>query len=184
MAKVVTEPNLNDRKIKEMKICSYNCCSLRKNIEMVRKVIDSEYDIILLQETFITEEKLGDIDSIDENYESVGVGAKYSEKNLVSGTGRPEGALVCLWKSNAWFDVDKIVLEDNICVICISIGVIKILVVNVYLNSDIWETSTLARYLESLSRLETILADFRFECIYFMGDFNADPYTGRAWQNL
>ena len=28
------------------------------------------------------------------------------------------------------------------------------------------------------------MSDFKFDCVYFMGDFNADPFSGRAWQNL
>lgn len=56
----------------ELKICSYNCCSLHKNIDIIRNLTNEEYDIIFLQETFLTDEKLGDLDSINEKYESWG----------------------------------------------------------------------------------------------------------------
>ena len=59
-----------------------------------------------------------------------------------------------------------------------------IVLVNVYIRSDIWETRTLNDYLEALSQLEHIVASMRFDSIYFIGDFNADPLKGRAWDNL
>ena len=74
-----------------LRLCTFNCCSLRKNIDLVRGLADARYDIIFLQETFITEEKLGELDFIDENYNCVGAPATYSEKAVKAGAGRPEG---------------------------------------------------------------------------------------------
>ena len=168
----------------EVSVCSYNVCSLRKNIEVVRELTEKKIDIIFLQETFIDNEKLGELDYIDEFYESVGVGAVFSEKSLVSMSGRPKGGMACLWRRGGHFSVNKVVLERNICVFSISIANYNVVLVNVYLNSDIWEVSTLTEYLENLSRLENILSDFTYDCILFVGDFNADPFTGRSWGNL
>ena len=120
----------------------------------------------------------------DDHYQNIGVGAKLSQKSLVSMAGRPEGGMVCLWKTDAVFNIDKVVLENNICVLCLGINDKKILLVNVYMNSDIWESTTLANYLDSLSKLEEILSDFNFDSVYMLGDFNADPFSGRAWHNL
>ena len=159
-------------------------CSLRKNVDIVRELTKNKIDIIFLQETFTVDEKLGELDFIDEFYESVGVGAVFSDKSLVSMSGRPKGGMACLWRKGNHFKVDKIVLDRNLCVFSISVANYKIVLVNVYLNSDIWETATLTEYLENLIRLETILSDFEYDCMYFIGDFNADPFTGRAWGNL
>ena len=168
----------------DLSLCSFNCCSMNKNIDLIRKLTDSSYDIIMLQETMLTNERLGDLGFIDENYESVGVGATFSDKSLESMSGRPQGGMACLWKANSVFNIDKIVLENNMIIMCISIRNIKIVLVNVYLNSDLWETSTLNNYLNTLSNLELILADYNYDCINFLGDFNADPFVGRAWRNL
>ena len=59
--------------IMELKLCTFNCCSLRKNIDIVRELTNNKYDIILLQKTFITEDKIGMLDFIDERYECIGV---------------------------------------------------------------------------------------------------------------
>ena len=92
---------------------------MNKNIDIIRKLTDRSYAIIMLQETMLTNERLGDLGFIDENYESVGVGATFSEKSLESMSGRPQGGMACLWKTNSVFNVDKIVLEDNMIIICI-----------------------------------------------------------------
>ena len=168
----------------ELKICSFNCCSLRKNIDLIRSLTDGCTDIIFLQETFVTEDKLGILDFIDENYECIGVPAKYSEKSLTANAGRPEGGMAILWKKGSQFTINKIILDDNFIVFNIRIGDFNVVLVNVYMNSDIWEISTLNKYLYSLSLLEDILRDMEFHSVYFVGDFNADPHSGRAWRNL
>lgn len=167
-----------------LRVCTFNCCSLTKNIDLIRELATEKYDIICLQETFITEDKLGILDYVDENYESIGVPAAYSEKALTANAGRPEGGMAVLWRRNSNFTIKKVSLEKNFMMIKVRVSDKDILLVNVYLNSDIWEIETLNKYLESLSKLESLLDDEKFDSIYFTGDFNADPVSGRAWQNL
>lgn len=164
----------------DVKICSFNCCSLRKNIDLIRNLTDGYNDVIFLQETFVTEDRLGILDFIDENYECIGVPAKYSEKSLTANAGRPEGGMAILWKKSSKFTVNKI----SFMIFSIRAGNLNVVLVNVYMNSDIWEISTLNKYLHNLSVLEDILSDMDFHSVYFIGDFNADPHSGRAWQNL
>ena len=63
---------------------------------------------------------------------------------------------------------------------CISFFDIKIVLVNIYINSDTGNIDTLNNYLQALNNLESILEDYDYNCIYFLGDFNADPFSGRA----
>ena len=83
--------------------------------------------------------------------------------------GRPEGGMACLWRCNPEFSVSKIVLVENMCIMLISTGGFDLVLVNVYLKSDIWETHTLADYLENLNKMENILRDFSFDSIFFIG---------------
>ena len=66
----------------------------------------------------------------------------------------------------------------------LKLGHLTIVLVNVYLRSDLWEIRTLNAYLSGLSELENIILSMKFDSIYFIGDFNADPFVGRAWGNL
>ena len=167
-----------------LRICTYNCCSLRKNVELIRELCDDAYDIIFLQETLLVEDRLGNLSFIDETYESVGKSASYSEQALTSNAGRAEGGLACLWKMNEKFSVKKINFEDKFIEMHLMVGNSCILLINVYIKSDLWEARTQSDYLDYLSQLETLIMSNRFDAIYFMGDFNADPYSGRAWNNL
>ena len=76
-----------------------------------------KFDVVFLQETYVTDEKLGDLDYIDEHYESIGVGAFYSEACLSSGAGRPQGGMACLWRRDSCFIIDKVVMNPNMCIL-------------------------------------------------------------------
>ena len=167
-----------------LKFCTFNCCSLQKNIDIIRELTCHNYDIILLQETFVTQDKIGILDYIDEKYECIGVPAIYSDKALCTNAGRPEGGLAVMWKSSGKFKIKKVVFENNFIIFNIIVGRESIVLVNTYLNSDLWEAVTLNKYLESLSKLEDILDNFAFNSVIYIGDFNADPSSGRAWGNL
>ena len=170
--------------IMELKLCTFNWCSLWKNIDIVRELTNNKYDIILLQETFVTEDKIGMLDFIDERYECIGVPAIYSEKVLTSNAGRPEGGMAIMWRTASTLKVKKIIFENNFMIFNLTAGNTSIVIVNVYMNSDLWDVETLNKYLESLSKLEDILEGTAFDSTYFVGDFNADPTSGRAWRNL
>lgn len=167
-----------------LKLCTYNCCSLKKNIEMVRNLTSLGYDIIFLQETFVTDDKLGILDYVDENYDCVGVGATYSDKSVLSAAGRPEGGMAILWKKDLHMKINKVSLEKNIMVFNITFFGYNVVFINVYLNSHVWEASTLNRYLETLSRIEHFISSLQYDNIILLGDFNADPFSGRTWRNL
>lgn len=168
----------------ELKICTYNCCSLRKNVDLIRGLCEDSIDIIFLQETFLLEERLGDLSYVSEMYDGVGISASYSEKALTANAGRAEGGLACLWKRNDKITIKEVMLEKKFIGVQLLAGNHSILLVNVYLKSDLWEARTLSDYLEYLSELENLITRTRFDAVYIMGDFNADPYTGRAWSNL
>ena len=168
----------------DLNICTYNCSSLKKNIDLIRDLTKESFDIIFLQETLLLEDRLGDLAFIDENYNSVGIAASFSEKALVSNAGRQQGGLAFLWKKSSLLKINKVTLENNFIAVNIVVGNRSVLLVNVYIASDLWEIRTLNAYLEYLSQLENLIINTNFESVYFIGDFNADPYTGRAWKNL
>ena len=50
----------------ELSLCSFNCCSLYKNIDIVRELTSKNFHIIMLQETMLILERPGDLNLIDE----------------------------------------------------------------------------------------------------------------------
>ena len=68
----------------DISVCSYNCCSAAKNIELIRELVSKNVDIIFLQETLVTYDNVGIFDCIDENYKHFAAGAVYSQKSIES----------------------------------------------------------------------------------------------------
>ena len=100
----------------------------------------------MLQETMLISERLGDLNSIDENYESVGVGATFSERSLQSMAGRPRGGMACLWRTDGDFKINKIVLDEDMILMSLTYMGYDIVLVNVYFHSDLWKINTLNNY--------------------------------------
>ena len=165
----------------DLSICSYNCCSLKKNINSVRELTNSNYDLIFLQETFIIQDKLNIMDYISEHYECISEAATYSDKALTSMAGRPEGGMAILYRKSSRFVINKIELHKSYLILSFNFLGFTIVLVNVYMNSDNWEISTLNKYLSTLAELEDVLYDYKFDAIHFVED---DPLSGRAWRNL
>ena len=73
------------------------------------------------------------------------------------------------------------ILEDKFIGLVLNIANKNILLVNVYIKSDQWVVGTHDASLDYLSQLEFLIMSHQFDGIYFLGDFNAVPFTGRAW---
>ena len=117
----------------KLSVCSYNCCSLSKNIDIVRDLTSRQYDIIFLQETFITEDRMGELNFIDEHYNVIGCSSVYSERSLISNAGRSEGGLACLWRKDAPFKIEKVLIEKDY-IASLKQSCICILMANVCIN--------------------------------------------------
>ena len=165
-------------------LCTYNCCSLRKNIDIIRNITSSEVDLLFLQESFITDNDLGMLEYVDENYKSIGVGATFSDKSIESCAGRPMGGLACLYRANSGFSVELVEKDLDFMIIGINVNKLRIIIVNCYIRSDLGTPDSLAAYTELLNKIESSLDDVEYDAIYMVGDFNADPMGGRAWTNL
>ena len=72
-----------------LRICSYNCNSLRKKIDNVRKLLNG-CDILLLQEILLTSDDSSFMNGIDENFTFLFVPSKLPDSN--------EGRLLEVWQ--------------------------------------------------------------------------------------
>ena len=79
----------------------------------------------------VTEDRLDDSSFIDENYDVVGSASVYSERAIESKGGWSEGGLACMWRKNAQFKIDKIVIMKDYIIMSIRIGHLTIAIVNV-----------------------------------------------------
>ena len=165
----------------QLKICSYNCRSARSNFEIIKNLTNDNYDIIFLQETFLTNDILGMLDNINNNYNSILVPAIYSDKVLENLRGRPSGGLACLYRKNSHFGIEVVKLDDRFMIINCKVGNKNIILVNVYMPYDDHGPDFTANYLHILADVETVLDNIMYDALYLCGDFNADPFGSRAW---
>ena len=168
-----------------MRFCTYNCCSLKKNIDLIRELTNNQIELIFLQETFVTSSDTFILDYIDEYYNCISIPAVYSDKSISNVAGRPMGGISCLYRNNINnLNVKLIKNTNDFMVLQVTYESISFIFVNVYIRSDLGDPASLALYLENLSIIEFLLEDIDYESIFLLGDFNADPFSGRAWDNL
>ena len=168
----------------QLKFASYNCCSIKKNIDIIRKITSDKIDLIFLQETFITENELSLLDFIDENYQSLGIGAVYSQKSLESCAGRAMGGMACLYRTDRNFNVKLIDNSNDVMLVLVTVDKKEYLFINSYIRSDLGDIESLNNYLNTLNFIEDRLSNICFDSVYLCGDFNADVGGGRAWDSL
>ena len=155
-----------------------------KNINIIRELTSIKLDLILLQETFITSDNIAILNYTDEDYNSIGIGATFSEKNINTLCGRPQGGLAVLWRKDSGFTIELMHNDNDYMAVLISFNNFSFVIVNVYIRSDLGDPVTLNNYLENLYKLENIIEETNCQNILFFGDWNADPYHGRTWANL
>ena len=87
-----------------------------------------------------------------------------------------------MWRKH--LPIKVLAIEENYIVLQLSCNGMDIMIINVYIRSVSWENESLHAYMEGFQDLEDILTNYRFNNVFFIGDFNADPYIGRAWNNV
>ena len=167
----------------DLKICTYNCCSVRSKFEIIKNLCKENFDIIFLQETLLTEEKLGLLDSIDSAYNVITVPAIYTEKVLTSLKGRPSGGMACVFKKCDDFSIECVQLNNRYMLINCRYNNLNIFFINVYMPYDNHTPECIDEYLQILASIETCLENTMYDALYICGDFNADPYSSRLWEH-
>ena len=80
-----------------IKFCSNNCHSLRKNIDLVRVLVEDN-DVLLLQEIILLEEDISILDSVCNDTEYLVVPSSRAISNCFNG--RPTGGLAVIYKKS------------------------------------------------------------------------------------
>ena len=115
----------------KLKICSYNCNSLRNSIDEIRSLLD-ENDILCLQETLIfANDPL--VDQINPNFNSMVISC--SRKEGID-SGRPIGGLIILWRKTLNAFVFPVRYQNEFCRIDIKTKYETYSLFNVYLPTD------------------------------------------------
>ena len=165
---------------KSFKIVSYNCNSAKNSVDVIRTLID-QYDIVCLQETFLSKDDIRFIYGLRDNINFCISDCLF---NISLNCGRPKGGLLTIWKKHFDSVFTPIIIEDSYQAIKIRAADGDVIVCNVYMPYDDKSIDQLIRYQEILASLS-----HEIECnpgckINIVGDFNADPSRLRLWKEV
>ena len=166
-----------------LKICSFNCHSLKSSLEEVKSLCN-QCDIIFLQETWLASFELTILNSIHDDFVGMGKTAMDSSAGLLKG--RPFGGLAILWKKSLQSCVKVIALDKRIMCLHIqtSEGVVSLL--NVYLPTDYGDYDSLDEFGMCLGHLSSALEQQSqiSSLLGVLGDFNANCRGSRFFCEL
>ena len=154
---------------------------MRNNYENVRNLL-SNFDIICLQELMLCKSDLHLLNELNVDFENVAFVKDREAEGIVEG--RPSRGVAIFWRKSLSHTVSPLIVDDSIIGIIISNGTSKILLMNVYLPCDYQTYDALDNYRCMLAKLEVVIRDQNIPGVIITGDFNADPFKGRFWQEL
>ena len=165
---------------KVLKIVSFNCNSVRNKVDIVRTLIDN-YDIVCLQETFLSKLDVNFIYGLRNNINFHISDCVY---NSNFNSGRPKGGLLTIWKTSIDKFLIPLISNDNYQAIKIKSADGDILIFNTYMPYDDNSIDQLIRYREVLASLSHEIESNPGCKINIIGDLNSDPNRPRLWREI
>ena len=129
-------------------------------------------DILLLQETWLTEADLPLLSQISTDFYSRGITSMNTSTEVLKG--RPFGGIAILWRKTLGPSAKPVLYDDNrlLGLELTTSNNVKLLVVNTYLPCS--SAANLDEFIFYLSKLNSIIETADTNYCMVMGDFNAD----------
>jgi exonuclease III len=154
------------------KFVTFNCKNVKRSVDNIRDLCKI-YDIIALQETWLTNDDLSFLSTISDDFSSTGVSAMDSSTGPLRG--RPYGGVALLWRRSVFVNVYVIECDNpRFCAIMVISNKKAFLVMCLYMPTD--ENPNLAEFTDVLSAVSAIIDNCGVETVYMLGDFNAHPH--------
>jgi len=141
-----------------IKVCSFNCNSVRKKVDIIRELMKA-YDVIMLQEIILLDEDSNFIHKLHKQFDAYILPSKYANGEQLRG--RPSGGLAFLWRKslclhNIGFSVTS--MNDNFLVTTMNYNLCSSLsFVCVYLPCEDGLADTLTEYSHLMGELQAII---------------------------
>ena len=163
----------------ELKIASFNCGSIKRKVETVKNLLSSQ-DIVLLQETFLTEDETNYLELFSDQFDFASAPSVINENYA----GRPQGGLAIFYNKILNKNVKICKFSNRILAIQIISNNMKLIIFNVYFPCDYRNVESLAQFRECLAELTDIIECEKADFIVIAGDMNCDPHKGRFFSEL
>ena len=163
---------------KSIQICSYNCNSVRKKVDVVRQLMRS-HDVILLQEIILLNEDCDFIFRISDLLDAIVLPSRCPASECFEG--RPSCGLAILWRISLDISVNLVTLHDNFIIASLNCSDKVIGLVNIYMPYDNRTSEVVEEYSYILGELQAAMSELPTNDILCIGEFNSDPTKGRLY---
>ena len=164
-----------------MKIVSFNCHSVRKNLNTIIELTETN-DILLLQELMIYSDDINVIKQINTDfYSHICVNDKDKSQII---NGRPNKGVAIMWRKEYDSCIEKVKVDDRINGIILKENDHKTLLLNVYMPYNNNDSNSLEEYCFYLGLLQSLIDDIQVNNVIIAGDLNADPNKLGFWVEL
>ena len=158
-----------------MKIVSYNCRGINKLLRPSLKSLLNDHctDIICLQETWLTKQDLGCLNTLHEKFNGVGCSTTDTRDGPI--IGHPPGGVAILWRATMSSNIQVLDLEhDWLCGIQFTSESQSFIILCVYMPCFSNEQEREEQYTQNLGILQSVLEDLPSTSVFIIGDWNAD----------
>lgn len=164
-------PLNNNNNSTSSRLVSFNCKSIKRSIDCVRKFCEYA-DIIALQETWLLPHDISYLGSIHKDFGHTGTSAVDTSAGILRG--RPYGGVGLLWR-NSVFQSVSVIKCNNPRIVAISATTVgsQLIVMSVYMPVDLNEN--LPEFTQCLGEICAIIENSNIESVIILGDFNAHP---------
>ncbi|XP_063358893.1 uncharacterized protein LOC134648321 [Cydia amplana] len=158
--------------LSEVTLCSFNCRSIKRSIDDIRRLCNTA-DIIAIQEHWLIPSDLAYLNTISDEFACTGTSAVDTTAGMLRG--RPYGGTALLWRKKM-FPSTSVIQCDNVRIsaINIALGDKHIIVFSVYMPNN--GIDNLPDFVQCVSTMDAIVKESCVETVYLLGDFNAHPY--------
>ena len=167
--------------VDNLRIITFNCNSMKKNIDVIRTLLN-DCDVLCLQETLIYDNDDCYLDRIDNRFNFTL--SPCTSANVIA-AGRPKGGLITFWRKTLNSHVEPVINSQRYLGIKLSSTVSKYLILNVYMPYDNGSIENVVTYREVLSEITNEIDCLNDQLtLVVTGDFNSSPRGGRFWGEL
>ena len=155
-----------------LKIASFNCTGYKSSSAYIKDTLLGNYDLIMLQETWLLPHELQVTDCLHQFYSSTSV----SSVDIGAGVlrGRPYGGLTFMYHQRWAQQVTPIIYEEKRFLgMMVSFDKYSILFINIYLPTQI--NQNYDEYVSCIGKLNSIISETDADAVVVAGDWNAPP---------
>ena len=161
----------------KLRCISYNCESFLRNTEFV-EILLSSCDVLLLQETLVTDHSINSYSIFDKEWKYIAVPA---ERNNLNFYGRSSGGLVIYYRKVYAKYIKPFYSTSRLMGARLCFDQSNVLLLNIYCPCDYRNAESFSLYQATMAELISVCESEKFDSVVVAGDFNCDPRRGRFY---